>query len=248
MNCSMPGLLVHHQLLESTQTHVHWVGDAIQSSHPLLLPSAPALNLSQHQGLLQLNQFFSSGGQSVGASASASVLSMNLQGWFPLGLTVLISLLSKGFSKVLSSTTVQKHQFFGAQSSLWSNSHIHTRLLEKNIALTLVSKVMFLHFNMLSRFIIAFLPRSKHLLISSLKSPSAVLLEPKKIKSATVSISPPYICFPSDASLSIQIDIRDVGSIPFHPGKIPWRRKWKPTSVFLPGKSHEQRSLAGYSP
>ena len=118
----------------------------------------------------------------------------------------------------------------------------------KNIALTFVSKVMFLLFNMLSRFIIAFLPRSKHLLISSLKSPSAVLLEPKKIKSATVSISPPYICFPSDASLSIQIDIRDVGSIPFHPGKIPWRRKWKPTSVFLPGKSHEQRSLAGYSP
>ena len=70
----------------------------------------------------------------------------------------------------------------------------------KNIALTFVSKVMFLLFNMLSRFIIAFLPRSKHLLISSLKSPSAVLLEPKKIKSATVSISPPYICFPSDAS------------------------------------------------
>ena len=195
-----------------------------------------------------MSWLLTSGGQTIGTSASASVLSMNLQGWFPLGLTGLISLLSKGFSKVLSSTTVQKHQFFGAQSSLWSNSHIHTRLLEKNIALTLVSKVMFLHFNMLSRFIIAFLPRSKHLLISSLKSPSAVLLEPKKIKSATVSISPPYICFPSDASLSIQIDIRDVGSIPFHPGKIPWRRKQKPTSVLLPGKSHEQRSLAGYSP
>ena len=122
----------------------------------------------------------------------------------------------------------------------------------KNIALTFVSKVMFLLFNMLSRFIIAFLPRSKHLLISSLKSPSAVLLEPKKIKSATVSISPPYICFPSDASgkePSYQWrQTRDVGSIPFHPGKIPRRRKWKPTSVFLPGKSHEQRSLAGYSP
>ena len=83
----------------------------------------------------------------------------------------------------------------------------------KNIALTFVSKVMFLLFNMLSRFIIAFLPRSKHLLISSLKSPSAVLLEPKKIKSATVSISPPYICFPSDASgkepsLPMEVDKR----------------------------------------
>ena len=71
----------------------------------------------------------------------------------------------------------------------------------KNIALTFVSKVMFLLFNMLSRFITAFLPRSKHLLISSLKSPSAMLLEPKKIKCATVYIPhPPYICFPSDAS------------------------------------------------
>ena len=67
----------------------------------------------------------------IGVSASASVLPMNIQDWFPLGLTGLISLLSKGFSRVLSSTTVQKHQFFGAQPSLWSNSYIHTWLLEK---------------------------------------------------------------------------------------------------------------------
>ena len=73
---------------------------------------------------------FTSGGQSIGASASASVLPMNIQGWIPLGLTGFISLLSKGLSRVFSSTTVQKHQFSGAQPSLWSNSHICTWLLE----------------------------------------------------------------------------------------------------------------------
>ena len=75
---------------------------------------------------------FASGGQSIGASASASVLSVNSQGWFPLGLTRLISLWSKGVSRVFSSTTIQEHQFFSAQSSLWSNSYICTWLLEKS--------------------------------------------------------------------------------------------------------------------
>ena len=74
--------------------------------------------------------FFASGGQSIGVSASASVLPMNIQDWSPLGLTGLISLQSKGLSRVFSSTTVLKHQFFGAQLSLWSNSHIHTWTLE----------------------------------------------------------------------------------------------------------------------
>ena len=97
-----------------TQTHVHWVSDGIQSSHPLSFPSPPTFNLSQHQGLFQWVQFFTSGGQSIGASASASVLTMNIQDWFPLGLTGLISLLSKGLSRVFSNT-IQKHQFFGAQ-------------------------------------------------------------------------------------------------------------------------------------
>ena len=73
-----------------------------------------------------MSQFFASGGQSIGASASISVLSMNIQDLFPSGLTGLISLKSKGLSRVFSNTTVQKHQFFGAQLSLWSNSHIHT--------------------------------------------------------------------------------------------------------------------------
>ena len=74
---------------------------------------------------------FASGGQMIGISASALVPPMNIQDWFPLGLTGLISLQSKGLSRVFSNTTVQKHQFFGAQPSLWSNSHIHTWLLEK---------------------------------------------------------------------------------------------------------------------
>jgi len=77
-------------------------------------------------GSFQMSQFFISDGQSMGASASASVLPMNIQDWFPLGLTGWISLQSKGPSRVFCSTTVQKHQFLGAQLSLWSNSHIHT--------------------------------------------------------------------------------------------------------------------------
>ena len=117
MNHSMPGLPVHHQLWESTQTHVHWVSDAIQPSHPLSSPSPPALNLSQHQGLFQ-SQLFASGGQSIGVSASTSVLPMNTQDSSPLGWTGWISLQSKGLSRVFSNTTVQKHQFFGTQLSL----------------------------------------------------------------------------------------------------------------------------------
>ena len=77
------------------------------------------------------SHLFASGGQSIGASASPSVLQMNIQTWFPLGLTGLISMQSKGLSRVFSSTSVQKHQSFGAQASLWSNSHIHSWLLEK---------------------------------------------------------------------------------------------------------------------
>ena len=90
-----------------------------------------AFSLSQHQGLFPVSQFFTSGGRNMGASVSASVLPMNVQGWFPLGLTDLISLQSKELSRVFSSTTVRKHQFFGAQPSLWSNSHICTCLLEE---------------------------------------------------------------------------------------------------------------------
>ena len=127
MKRSTSGLPVHHQLSESTQTHVHWVGDA--SNHPGPFSSCP--QYFPASGYFPMNQLFTSGGQSIGASASASVLPMNIQGWFSLGLTGLVSLQSQGLSRVFSSTTIQKHQFFGVQPSLWSNSHICTWLLEK---------------------------------------------------------------------------------------------------------------------
>ena len=117
MNCSTPGLPVHHQLLVFTQIYVHRVSDASQPSHPLLSPSPPAPNPSQHQGLFQwVNSAW--GGQSIGVSASASVLPMNTQDWSLLEWTGWISLQSKGLSRVFSTTTVQKHQFFDAQLSL----------------------------------------------------------------------------------------------------------------------------------
>ena len=118
MNRSMPGLPVHHQLPESTQTHVHRVSDAIQPSHPLSTASPPALNLSQHQDLFKMSQLFAIRGQSIGVSASTSVLPVNTQDWPPLGWTGWISLQSKGLSRVFSNTTVQKHQFFSTQLSL----------------------------------------------------------------------------------------------------------------------------------
>ena len=130
IDCRTPGFPVLDDLPELAQTHVHRVSDAIQPSHPLSSPSPPAFSLSQHQGFL-MSQLFASGGLSIGASASASVLPMNNQGWFPLGLIGLIFLQSKGLSRVFSNTTVQKHQLFGIQPFLWSNSHIHTWLLEK---------------------------------------------------------------------------------------------------------------------
>ena len=151
-----------------------------------------------------MSWIFATGGQSIGALASASVLPMNIQGWFPLGLTGLISLESKGLSRVFSSTTIWKHQFFSTQSSLWSSSHIHTWLTTGTaVSLmtiqTFVSKVIFLLFNTLCfRFVIAFLPRNKHVLISWLQLPSAVILEPKKRKSVTASTFSPFYLPRSD--------------------------------------------------
>ena len=104
-------------------------------SHPIIsssvVPFSSCLQSFPASGFFPMSQFFTSGGQSVGISASASVLPMNIQGWFPLGLTGLISLQFKGLSRVFANTTVQKHQFFSAQPSSQSNSHIHTWPLEK---------------------------------------------------------------------------------------------------------------------
>ena len=122
---------------------------------------------------------------------------MSTQGWSPSEWTGWISLQSKGLSRIFSCTKVWKHEFFHAQPSLWFNSHIGIWLLGKTIALnrwTIVVKVISLFFNMLSRLVITFLPRGKRLLISWLQLPSAVILEPPKIKSATVSTVFPSIC------------------------------------------------------
>ena len=103
--------------------------------HPTILSSvisfSSCLQSFSVSGSFPMSQLLASGGQSIGVSASASIFSVTIQGWFPLRLTGLISLWSKRLSRVFSNTTVQKHQFFSAQSSLWSNSHIHTWLLEK---------------------------------------------------------------------------------------------------------------------
>ena len=107
MGCSAPGLPVHHQLLEFTQTHAHRAGDAIQPSRPVA-PFSSWLQSFPASGCFSVSQFFASGGQSIGVSASASVFPMNIQDWFPLGWTVWISLQPKGLSRVFPNTTVQK--------------------------------------------------------------------------------------------------------------------------------------------
>ena len=125
-------------------------------------------------GSFSISWPFTSGGQSIGVSAIASVFPMNIQGWFLLELTGVNSLLSKGLSNIFSSTTIQKHQFFSVQRSFMVQlSHPYTTT-GKTTALTIltfVGKVMSQLFNTLSRFVIAIPPRSKHLLISWLQSP-----------------------------------------------------------------------------
>ena len=137
-----------------------WCNPTISSSGA---PFSSFLQSFPASGSFPMSQVFAAGGQSIVVSTSASVLSMNTQDWFPLGLTDLISLQSKGFSRVFSNITVQKHQFFLVELS---HSYMTTG---KTIALTIwtfVGKAMSLLFHMLSRFVIAFLPRSKCLLIS----------------------------------------------------------------------------------
>ena len=151
--------------------------------HPLLLPPS---------GSFQMSHFFTSGEQSIGISALTSVLPVNFQDWLPLGWTGWISLQSKGLSRVFS--TVQKHQFFGTQLSLWSNSTSIHDYWKKNVALTrrtFVGKVMSVLLNMLSRLVITFLPRSKRLLMSWLHWTSAVISELPKNK-----VCHCFHCFP----------------------------------------------------
>ena len=162
MNRSTPGLPVHHQLKEFTQTHVHWIGDAIQPSHPLSSPS-PTFNLSNESALrIRWPKYWSFSFNISPSNAYSGLISLGLTGW--------ISFQSKGLSRVFSNTIVQKHQFFSAQLSLQSNSHIPYITTGKTIALTrwtFVGKVMSLLLNILSRLVITFLPGNKCLLISS---------------------------------------------------------------------------------
>ena len=184
MYCSTPGFPVHHQLPELAQTRVHWVGDAIQPSHPLLFPPPPAFNLSQDQGLFQwgssLHQVFS-----ISPSNEYSGLISFRMDWLYL-LAVqgtLKSLLQHHSSKA---SVLPCSAFFIVQ---FSHPYMNTVKTITLTTWTFVSKVMSLLYNMPSRLVIDFFSRSKHLLISWLQSPSAVILESKKIKfSVTVSM------------------------------------------------------------
>ena len=176
MNWSTRGLPVHHQLPEFTQTHIHRVSDTIQPFHPLSSPSPPAPNPSSirvffNESTLRMRRpKYWSFSFSIIPSIEIPGLIFRMD-WLDL-------LAVQGLSKVFSNTTVQKHQFFGAQLSSQSNSHPYMTT-GKTMALTRwtsAGKVMSLFFNMLSRLVITFLPRSKHLLISWLQSPSAVIL------------------------------------------------------------------------
>ena len=158
-----------------------------------VVPFSSCLQSFPASGSFPMSQFFTSDGQSIGVLASASVLPMNIQHWFPLWWTGLISLKSKGLSRIFSNTTVQKHQLFALCFLIVQLSYPYMTT-GKTIALTrwtFVGKVMSLLFNMLYRLVIAFLPRSKCVLILWLQSPSAVILEPPQNK-----VCHCFHCFP----------------------------------------------------
>ena len=183
LDCSMPGFLVHHQRPELPQTHVHRVGDAIQPFHPLSSPSHSAFNLSQHQvaKVLELQH----------QSFQWIFRTDFLWGW------LVRSPCSPRGSQESSPTPQFKSNNSSALSFLYSPTHTSIHDYWKTIALTrrtFVGTVTSLLLNMLSRLVIPLLPRSKRLLISWLQSPSSVILEPKKIKSVSVSIVSPSIC------------------------------------------------------
>ena len=196
MKCSTLGFPVPHNLPELAQTHVHWVSDVIQPSHPLSSPSPPAFNLSQHHSLFQW-----------------SVLHIKWPKYWSFSFSIspsnvywgLISFTIHWFDLLMVQGTLKSHlQHHSSKASILQHSAFFLVQLShpymttgKTIDLTrqpFVYKVTCLLFNMLSRFVTAFLPRSKCLLISWLRSPSAVILEPRKRKCLTVSIVSLSIC------------------------------------------------------
>ena len=188
----MPGFPVHHQLLEFTQTHAHRVDDGLFLCHPLLFPPSifPSIRVSSNESVLHIRcPKYWSFSFSISPSNEYSRLISFRMDW-------LISSQSKGLLKV-SPVSQFKNIKSSVLSFLYSPSltSIHDYWKNRTFSRwTFVGKVMSLHFNMLSRLVIAFLPRSKRLLISCLQSPSAVILEPKKIKSTIVFIVSPSIC------------------------------------------------------
>ena len=196
MNHSTPDLSVHHQLPESTQTHVHRVSDAIQPSHPLSSPPLmpyifPSIRVFSNESALRIRwpKYWSFSFNISPSNEHPGLISFRM-GWLDL-------LAAQGSLKSL----LQHHS--SKASILWCPSFFIVQLSHaymttgKTIALTgwtFVGKVMSLLLNVLSRLVITFLPRSKHLLISWLQSPSALILEPRKIKSATVSTVSPSSC------------------------------------------------------
>ena len=229
MNCSLPGFPDLHYLPEFVHTQVHWAGDAIQPSHPLSLPSPPALNLSQHQGLSDEPSLptrwpkYWSFSFSISPSVSASVLPVNIQGWFPLGMTGLTSLLSKDSDEPSTS------QFESINSSIVSFPYGPTltpyKTTGKNVPLTIwifVSKVVSLLFNILSR------RRQWH--------PTPVLLPGKSHRWRSLVGCSPWGHWELDTTWATSLSIFTF---------MHWRRKWQPTPVFLPGESQGWGSLVG---
>ena len=178
----------------------HWCHPTISSS---VIPFSSRLQSFPASGSFQMNQLFASGGQSIRVSASTSVLLVNIQDWSSLGWTDWISLQSKGLKSLLQHHSSKASILQCSAFSIVQLSHPYMTT-GKTIALTrgtFVGKVMSLLLNMLSRLVITFLPRSKHLLISWLQSPSAVILEPQKIKSVTVSQSICHVVMRLDAMI-----------------------------------------------
>ena len=164
-----------------------WCHQIISSS---VIPFYSCFQSFPASGSFLMSQLFALGGQSIEASASASVLPMSIQDWFPLGLTGLASFQFKGLSRE-PSPTLQFKNIFSLEFNLFMVQLSHSYMTTgKTIALTSVGKVMCLLFNMLSRFVTAFLPRSKHLFISWLQSPSAVILEPPQNSLSLFSLFP----------------------------------------------------------
>ena len=195
MACSTPGLPVHHQLLEFIQTHVHWVGDAIQPFHPLF-PFSSSLQSFPASGYFPMSQFFASGGQNIEFQLQHQSFQWIFRTRF-LQDGLVGSPCSPGDSQESSPIPQFKSINSSVLSFLYSptltsiHDHRKTRALTR---WTFVGKAVSLLFNKVSRLVITFIPRRKHLLISWLQSPSAVILEPQKIKSLTIPIVYPSIC------------------------------------------------------